>query len=364
MCALWGVAGNAVGTNSTIDNFKFLAILAGTRGLDSTGMCIIERRKDKFLDSCSRQMDNPTSFICDWETKRDLNKMKNPTVLMGHARWATLGAINLHNAHPIEHENIILCHNGTIPHFLEDRKDEHNSDSHELARRLAKNRMQAVREIGSGAAAITFVDLQSKSLVLFRNKERPLCLMYTKVKHQLYWASEMWMLHALQTRENPDYFDKPFVLKADALCSFALGTTECKVRLLHEEKKEPEQLPIIGPPKKPIIFCRWCQKATDICDCDTRAHTVPDVNPGMGAKEKKIAHAYRGWDGEVLEIAKVAPLLQEGCCNCKTRKHVGNRVHWLSNAHFACDDCFDNDPMVKNYLVGKQTYEGQIVRAN
>lgn len=199
-----------------VDIFKQLLYVDSLRGMDGTGVMMVNRagevgyRKllgtpiDLFRSELreGRKRSDPTeSWIQSAATE-------DAVALIGHNRLASVGGRSTDNAHPFMRGGITLVHNGRIDN-IDDLlrpfgKDvpKYEVDSDGLAIYLSRvdiiDGLSAVR----GAIATVFWDEDTKTINLFRNRDRPLAYVKSDVSHMLYIASEAKMLTWLLDRSN------------------------------------------------------------------------------------------------------------------------------------------------------------------
>jgi hypothetical protein len=169
---------------------------------------------------------------------REKFSIPNLCMIMGHDRAATLGAVNMTNAHPIVEGKIIGCHNGTIPRYKPEKdQEEVSSDSRVLFRKINEDPIEALidADVGMGAYAVTYYDTERATLNIARNFSRPLFAMWSKKgPATLYWASEQWMLEVCRrTGYDTTDFDTPMMVEPGQLFTF-----DVKQNLRPLEKKE------------------------------------------------------------------------------------------------------------------------------
>lgn len=204
MCGLVG----AVGVNTqNVNVFHTLLLLDVIRGKDSTGVLSVKSDASWAVRKC---VGHPLNMI---EGKKYREKIcdNHPFLLMGHNRAATKGVVNLENAHPFVHGNIILAHNGTLWAYRDlvnyDPDIQFDTDSEHVAYAVNKNGIDEVWKELSGAAALSWWDMRDRHFRLVTNGQRPLSFVYEHLDKSVYWASEAWMLEIALAKANIKHLD-------------------------------------------------------------------------------------------------------------------------------------------------------------
>lgn len=116
MCGLAGVLSNEYLTTKERKAFIELGMLSFFRGVDSTGIATVSRKKPKSPKvqvTTRKSIDHPIDFYRDPSVLTEIHKAK-VVCIMAHSRAATIGDINITNAQPIETQGLVGCHNGTV----------------------------------------------------------------------------------------------------------------------------------------------------------------------------------------------------------------------------------------------------------
>ncbi len=199
MCGLVGVYGNINETHNKI--FRELLYLDVVRGPHSTGVCRVSEGGSAYT---YKTMGKPDDMLLSNKDVGNIwngdHTLKSKTqALIGHNRFATVGAIDLNGAHPFIADHIVGAHNGTLNTFDIYELDDHKNfqtDSEALFNTVAKRGVEDAWRCLSArsAAAITFWDTKEKTMNLVRNIERPLKYMWSQNRDVIFWASEPWMI--------------------------------------------------------------------------------------------------------------------------------------------------------------------------
>lgn len=225
MCGIIGCAGK-IGAKEK-KAFGDLLSICQVRGRDSTGVfsvsaagTVIKMTKD--IGTPERLMDRKSyDNVLEY----------NPSVLVGHCRHKTAGQVNVENAHPFEFPNVIGVHNGTL-HYSWNREEtakDFDVDSEWLYSLINEQGVEeSLNSISKdGAWALVYYDKQERRLNFIRNSKRPLYFCWTKDKDVMFWASESWMLCAVDRLLDCAILDKEdgtwtMSLPVDTLWSFKI----------------------------------------------------------------------------------------------------------------------------------------------
>ena len=388
MCGLFGGYSTTLSVSET-DRIAELGFASVTRGIDSTGIITCVRKGKRIEIRSRKDVGNAVSFLTQKEN-RDILYANDTFLIVGHARAATSGFVNRNNAHPIQVNHIVGCHNGTIHAFAPKPRDAHKtSDSRVLFNLIATHGLEdALRQAWTGAYAISYIDTSKQTLNFIRNKDRPLWFMYQKGNQTLYWASERRILDFMANGYYGVSFENAVLIPENELITFDL-----KHKHLHA--KATKIHPFIQPTtphtvisQTPSVYCRKCQKRRDYCACgDDGTFFVPQPYQISGDKkcyyntgapvieppkniikefsaltqlvDKEVANivhkniraknlaqgsyeVYKGFEGRTYTIPQAKKLLDGGCDGCNEVADVADKVHFVEPFRYLCHKCHED----------------------
>lgn len=203
MCGLHGIITDKHETNA--DDFIRSAFVANMlRGTDSSGIASINVNKLTYdynklpVPGMYFVQDNATDGLI-----RDASKAKHIT--MCHVRAATVGKVNMKNAHPFvvmgdDGRVVIGTHNGTLQGWsTTDSGRNYSVDSEWAINLIAEKGYEAFESIKGAYCFVWWDSDNSKVLNIARNSERPMYVAMLKSGGMAY-ASEAGMLHWLLER--------------------------------------------------------------------------------------------------------------------------------------------------------------------
>jgi predicted glutamine amidotransferase len=181
-------------TKDQVDAFDNLLFIDALRGMDSTGVFMVERNGDMEL---AKEATPSFVYRSTPEYKALMQTAyRSGRALVGHNRAATRGVITDQNAHPfVVDDRITLVHNGTLyGDFKKLTTENVDVDSHAIAHKIHEcgDDVEAALQQIDGAYALIWHDFKNNTLNFIRNEQRP--LHYVEVKDGWIWASEANML--------------------------------------------------------------------------------------------------------------------------------------------------------------------------
>ena len=214
MCGLVAIInkwGNGFSVNQVNIFGSLLYLSGGFRGRDGTGVTVVDTLGNV---TGYKSADCTDSFLVSQEFVALKNKaVKDGSIIFGHNRAATRGAINDQNAHPfVVDDKIVLAHNGTF--FGETHKELKNTevDSEAIAHVLAENDdvTEALKKVDA-AYALMWYNVENKTFNTIRNSQRPLWFM--ELQGIFMYASEESFLQFVCNKFKEKPLQGPFEIK-------------------------------------------------------------------------------------------------------------------------------------------------------
>ena len=212
MCGITGMVTKQKNGFSKEDEYALFSLmfLNQLRGTDSTGMFMVDKEGKS---SMLKEVGDLRNFYKakDWDIFK--NEVWNSgKIVVGHGRNATVGTVNLENAHPFKFtkkdgSHIYLVHNGTLakhqqlPGFW-----DHKVDSAWLASCIAEYGAEEALSKIIGAIACVWWDEGEQRIYFYRNSERPLHIAIG-VLGDIYFASEKAPLIYIGEKHGLSYVD-------------------------------------------------------------------------------------------------------------------------------------------------------------
>jgi len=177
------------------------ALLCGVvRGYDSTGLLAVKRNDPDDVFIYKKDVTGP-DFIQLKGYHKFLKAIYSYRFIVGHNRWATKGGVSAAAAHPFQHGNISLVHNGTLLwHNNLKTKETYTVDSEAICASINENGAEETIKKLDGAYALVWYDQAKQKMFMVRNEERPLYYATIKDSDTIIFASEYGMLAWLGNR--------------------------------------------------------------------------------------------------------------------------------------------------------------------
>lgn len=302
--------------------------------------------------------------LVDSKAFNDLLK-KNPQIILGHTRWATIGAISDRNTHPFDYENIIGCHNGHVDNYqniFEENKIDGEVDSEAIFYLLNKynnNYKRAFHEL-YGSFAITWIDLKTPNKLYMARDGNPLFIVKVNELQTFFWSStelalriaiapfyslkgkEVWELKPEQTYEISTNFQikkTPISFMSYFEKSAMEKTKETKKKDADEEDEEQKDINalVIKKADRAILLPSFFER-------------TGYINPFLKTKEDSellISEHSRLMNLKIPEMQMIINKLNtEKCCACNKSIDFDNfgGTFWYQKDHdLLCPTC-------KNYF--------------
>lgn len=197
MCGLVGVVNRekVILESTKLDKiFNQLLYADALRGTHGTGILSVTDKKEVL----TLKKALPASDFLDLGRYKNIVERNNNIFLLGHNRFATQGSHTSTNAHPFNHGDIHLFHNGTLHgHNNLSKNKNFDVDSDALAFFISDqdDTVKALESI-NGAYSLVWYDEYLETLNFARNKERPMfvaildsgSIIYASEKDMLLWV--------------------------------------------------------------------------------------------------------------------------------------------------------------------------------
>lgn len=218
MCGIVGAMSSWLSVDE-INRFKELMLVSNLRGKDGSGVIFINDSNEvDYVKSLGNGID-----VCETDDFKNMtsNVKKRPSILIGHTRWPTKGAVDFDNTHPHDVGNIIGVHNGTMDRIMGKWVGNGESDSNLLYHAIQEHGIDEALKQSHGAYALVWVDIDQSTLNIIRNNKRPLYYATMTGGGTVYWASEYGMLNFILSRHSGKFEIKS--VPEDTLITFKLG---------------------------------------------------------------------------------------------------------------------------------------------
>lgn len=319
-----------------LDTLSNLAILSSLRGLDSTGVSILSKRKGRFMYDIAKSIYSPGEWIQTKQGRACFESGNGTVSMIGHCRAATIGEITHENAHPFLAGDIIGAHNGTIHSFGQGGK----TDSQVLFETINKHGIDDTiqNKVPHGAYALTWYNVNDGTLNFLRNNERTLfyCISDTQT---LFWASEASFLDLALSRNNIKRSKEIEAFDVDTLYSIPFGSMNITKR---EVKKKPFFMQQVEKAKS-----RFKTKEPGKTTTPDSTSEYPYKNPNSGL--------FISPTGVVMTRQQWLDYTSKGCSWCTNIPKVHETVYAMKDevvkdgdtADYVCETCYDD---VKTYM--------------
>lgn len=228
MCGLVFSINSSVYTRNLDDWFRDALIASQVRGLDSTGIFVLNSTGKPSLTKGAL----PASlFVKQQAVDRLIDTIGSSRIAIGHVRAATVGNVVAANAHPfrVDREDgtyVIGAHNGTLRTWkAKEGADKFDVDSEWVFNMIADKGKDAFRYFSGAFALVWYDSAHPKSLFMARNSERPLHYMVTENGRSIIGCSELgmlgWLSHKHEFKCHEDR-PTPYYLEAGMLYEFSL----------------------------------------------------------------------------------------------------------------------------------------------
>lgn len=232
MCGITGVFGeSSIAADEMSETMLQLCVL---RGPHSTGLAFanpqgVAIHKDVVLPQLL--LGRPEVQACYRKT--------NNFLILGHNRFATRGKVTQPNAHPFQHENILLAHNGTLVSQW-DLPDgsKFDTDSEAITHAIAVDGIKKTWPKLNGPTVLVYYDLNEHTLNIVCNGRRPIFWARNKSKKAIFFASESWMIRQSAIRNNIELDADVLYPAPNVLFTFDMEGRKSRINTYSEKLEE------------------------------------------------------------------------------------------------------------------------------
>lgn len=338
--------------------FTQLLTVDGIRGVHSTGMASYNPGTKDI--NIAKETGDPYGLIRSSDYLKSMSKINS--LLLGHNRYATKGAINKDNAHPFKQSHIIGAHNGSLTYMgqqrLEDKDNKFSTDSEAIFWSIATRGFEETYKIlanpvfAENAFALTWFNTQTNKFHIIRNKKRPLYYAYTEKKDAMFWASEYGALQWIMGRNGlRGDQSKTFVINEDTLYEWDI--TEKRDALIADAPKMELQ-------ETPVAFYEPPKIWNGYPNHSHHSNVTPPFQL-ESEKDKKTTNVlkfpsvervnnfrppYKSDRGYVIGKKAVTALTEQGCLYCGEKEFKWGEFAYFTTfgtsnvAEYICTDCY------------------------
>lgn len=199
MCGIIGVLNAATIANLGTTSFLKQGLVASQlRGTDSTGMFQIGRKPEEVF--VHKMAVNSSEYVEDALSLAMLRDVDTSPINVAHVRARTQGAVTDSNAHPFtvltpENKRLIGVHNGSLTNWKgKEGGSKYEVDSHWAMAHLAAHGKKAFEDIHGPYAMVWWDESAPTKVMIARNSQRPMHIMFNKARTRMVFASEALML--------------------------------------------------------------------------------------------------------------------------------------------------------------------------
>lgn len=245
MCGIFGVYSPHLTTRETA-LFQNLCLLNVYRGRDSTGML---RVNDTLQTNVLRATAPSIDVARHPYTENFLAQRERPSLLLGHCRAATIGAITPQNVHPFSFPNTIGVMNGTFRGAFTNWA-KYDTDSEAIYANISElGLVKGLEEsmVLDPQFALAYFDKPSHTVNFIKNDKRPLHFTFINNRKTLVWSSDAEVLEKLLpwmgfkfTGWDGGTKDRVFSLHEYDLLSVTVGEPATSAHIEHQVVKQKE----------------------------------------------------------------------------------------------------------------------------